>query len=245
MQTTTFEPTAGQQQLPTTTTSSTTSTSIPAPSRNSLDMREIGDEATWTLSSAKPGNGAVQLRDGNTSTYWQSDGPQPHIILIQFHKRVSLLELALYLDVALDESYTPRHIKVCAGTTRYDLENILDVELNEPMGWTVLSLRKKDAPLKTYCLRISFITMHQNGRDTHVRLIRLFGPRNRQLVNTTSSITTATTNTTTASTTNNRINSPSLANTNNQQQQQRINQGRTLDTMFSETSGNIAGFTLR
>ncbi len=33
--------------------------------------REIGDEAVWTLSSAKPGNGIEQLRDGNTETFWQ------------------------------------------------------------------------------------------------------------------------------------------------------------------------------
>ena len=27
-------------------------------------------------------------RDNNTETYWQSDGPQPHLVNIQFHKKV-------------------------------------------------------------------------------------------------------------------------------------------------------------
>lgn len=41
----------------------------------------------WSLSTAKPGNGVEQLRDGNLETYWQSDGPQPHLVNIQFHKK--------------------------------------------------------------------------------------------------------------------------------------------------------------
>eukprot|EP00961_Rhodomonas_salina_P072781 977862-Rhodomonas_salina.1 len=59
------------------------------------EKREIGGEAVWTLSTAKPGNGVEQLsdnggarRDNNTETYWQSDGPQPHLVNIQFHKKV-------------------------------------------------------------------------------------------------------------------------------------------------------------
>ena len=44
--------------------------------------REIGDLAVWTLSSAKQGNGVEQLRDNQISTFWQSDGQQPHFISI-------------------------------------------------------------------------------------------------------------------------------------------------------------------
>jgi anaphase-promoting complex subunit 10 len=33
--------------------------------------REIGDEAVWSLSTAKPGNGVQQLRDGNLDSFWQ------------------------------------------------------------------------------------------------------------------------------------------------------------------------------
>ncbi len=36
-----------------------------------VDRREIGNEAVWTLSSAKPGNGVAQLRDNNNDTFWQ------------------------------------------------------------------------------------------------------------------------------------------------------------------------------
>jgi hypothetical protein len=53
----------------------------------STEEREIGQMAVWSLSTAKPGNGVEQLRDDNIDTYWQSDGPQPHLINIQFHKK--------------------------------------------------------------------------------------------------------------------------------------------------------------
>ncbi|KRX10263.1 Galactose-binding domain protein [Pseudocohnilembus persalinus] len=65
--------------------------------------REIGDDAVWTLSSAKPGNGVDQLRDDNTNTFWQSDGTQPHYINIQFHKkmRVQVNKFVYHIDIIL------------------------------------------------------------------------------------------------------------------------------------------------
>ena len=143
------------------------------------DRKELGDEATWTLSTAKVGNGAHQLRDGSTSTYWQSDGAHPHWILVQFHRRVAVTEVALYLDHQLDESYTPRRVRVCAGNSPAELEPVAEVELNEPTGWVVIPLGFGSAvvPLRTFCVRISLLQMHQNGMDTHVRLVRVYGPR--------------------------------------------------------------------
>lgn len=40
----------------------------PLPVADDIDadgMREVGDDAVWSLSTAKPGNGVVQLRDNN------------------------------------------------------------------------------------------------------------------------------------------------------------------------------------
>jgi len=60
---------------------------LAAAHRATMEEREVGQMAVWSLSTAKPGNGVEQLRDDNTDTYWQSDGPQPHLINIQFHKK--------------------------------------------------------------------------------------------------------------------------------------------------------------
>lgn len=144
-------------------------------------LRELGHDAIcWQLSSAKPGNGVEQLRDGLDS-YWQSDGnSQPHWIQVHFARRMSLSHVCLYLDYTLDESYTPRRIQVSVGMTNHELVDAMRVvEVQEPNGWCILPLDLfEDCVIKTHVVRISILSMHQNGRDTHVRLVRLFGPRN-------------------------------------------------------------------
>uniref|UniRef100_A0A453A0D8 DOC domain-containing protein n=1 Tax=Aegilops tauschii subsp. strangulata TaxID=200361 RepID=A0A453A0D8_AEGTS len=54
------------------------------------DMREMAKTAAWSVSSCKPGNGVASLRDDSLDTYWQSDGAQPHLVNIQFQKKVQL-----------------------------------------------------------------------------------------------------------------------------------------------------------
>ncbi|CAK4721007.1 hypothetical protein LEN26_002213 [Aphanomyces euteiches] len=148
-------------------------------------MREIGDEAVWTLSSAKPGNGVHQLRDDDMNTYWQSDGMQPHLINIQFDKKMTVQEVALYLDYKKDESYTPKTLVIRAGTTFHDLVDIKTHSIAEPNGWVTIPLQQVVAtatssyekPLRTFFLQIAVTAMHQNGRDTHIRQVKIFAPR--------------------------------------------------------------------
>lgn len=149
------------------------------------NKREIGREvACWRLSSAKPGNGVAQLRDGNVDTYWQSDGIQPHLISIQFQKRRAVCDIAFYLDYKLDESYTPKTISILCGTTAHDLREVRTVDLEEPNGWVVISLADTDEGggdhraqaggaqqyLRAHFVQVMIKSMHQNGRDTHVRI---------------------------------------------------------------------------
>jgi anaphase-promoting complex subunit 10 len=178
----------------------TTLTSLSDPDR-ALKVREIGNDAVWSLSTAKPGNGVTQIRDSSADTYWQSDGGQPHLINIHFLKRKSVCEIAFYLDYSQDESYTPKKISIRAGITFHDLEEIKEVELNEPVGWVSVPLyaepdpldedddndvdmdmnsesrNRRRKPVRTYLLQVCVVSMHQNGRDTHVRQVKIFGPR--------------------------------------------------------------------
>ncbi|KAH9261693.1 hypothetical protein BASA81_000349 [Batrachochytrium salamandrivorans] len=143
------------------------------------NYREFGEEATWTLSSAKAGNGAEALRNGDTQTYWQSDGMHPHKLTVLFHRRVAIMELALNCNHKLDESYTPKRVRVLAGNVgTQDLELVVEAEL-EPSGWVLIPLfhPKTRTPLRTFVLQVEIVAMMQNGRDTHVRGVRVFGPR--------------------------------------------------------------------
>lgn len=90
-------------------------------------LQNISDEAVWSLSSCKLGKfanfltkerilegfGISQLLDDRNDLYWQSDGPQPHTITIEFQRKTDVSSLLLYLDFKTDESYTPsKYLKI-------------------------------------------------------------------------------------------------------------------------------------
>ncbi|KVH92361.1 Anaphase-promoting complex, subunit 10/DOC domain-containing protein [Cynara cardunculus var. scolymus] len=151
------------------------------------DLREMAKMAAWSVSSCKPGNGVSSLRDDNYETYWQG----VVIILLlsslpafqfDFTKGVLLLLqlVALYVDFNLDESYTPSKISVRAGDGFHNLKEIKTVELVKPTGWVYISLSGNDpreAFVNTFMLQIAILSNHLNGRDTHVRQIKVYGPR--------------------------------------------------------------------
>lgn len=84
--------------------------------------------------------GVDLLRDGRDDTYWQSDGVQPHLITLQFQKKVWVAGIALQTDYKLDESYTPHRISIKAGSCWSDLREIRSVDLVEPQGWVLVPL---------------------------------------------------------------------------------------------------------
>ena len=65
---------------------------------------DIGNLASWSVSSYKVGLGVEALCEDDPAKYWQSDGPQPHYIDIHFSKRVSVERLSIYTDFGLDRS---------------------------------------------------------------------------------------------------------------------------------------------
>mmetsp|Transcript_23903 Transcript_23903/g.28925 ORF Transcript_23903/g.28925 Transcript_23903/m.28925 type:complete len:178 (-) Transcript_23903:495-1028(-) len=141
---------------------------------------EIGKLAVWSVTSAKPGNGVEALRDDNLETYWQSDGGQPHLVNIQFQKKVRLKELEIYADFKQDESYTPNKIAIRAGNSFHDLKEIKVVDLEEPVGWVSFSLTPENSDkeyLRAYFVQLAVLSNHQNGRDTHLRQVKIYGPR--------------------------------------------------------------------
>eukprot|EP00658_Telonema_sp_P-2_P032837 TRINITY_DN24220_c0_g1_i3.p1 TRINITY_DN24220_c0_g1~~TRINITY_DN24220_c0_g1_i3.p1 ORF type:complete len:181 (+),score=29.27 TRINITY_DN24220_c0_g1_i3:237-779(+) len=146
-------------------------------------LREIGDQAVWTLSTAKPGNGVEQLRDDSTETYWQSDGTQPHFVNIQFHKKMRIERISFYTDYRIDESYTASKLSIREGNDLDDLHEVKLVELEEPSGWVHVDLSSPEAStypgevLRAHFIQIAIIANHQNGKDTHMRQIKIFGPR--------------------------------------------------------------------
>lgn len=50
------------------------------------------------------------------------------------------------------------------------------VELDEPYGWVNIELKVDDQCIKTFMIQLAVLGNHQNGRDTHIRQIKVFAP---------------------------------------------------------------------
>lgn len=142
---------------------------------------DLSGLAKWTASSSKPGHGVEMLRDGTYTTWWQSDGCLPHHIDVQFSKRVKLNHVSLFCDYVEDESYTPRSLTIYCGSGPYDLVCVHRYTLDKPEGWSCLLLDRSPHPqygsLSCWYVRIEINSNHQNGKDAHIREIRMLGPR--------------------------------------------------------------------
>lgn len=163
-------------------------------------LKEISSLASWTVSTAKPGNGVAALRSPDTSLFWQSDGPQPHLLSIHFFKLVSIVHMRIYLDFENDESYTPTKIQFLAGMGVHDLQVFAELTFEQPMGWIPVDFSnvgtiepddedddgqgasnrkkeidwKKQPVLRAFLVQVKILENHQNGKDTHLRAVQLF-----------------------------------------------------------------------
>lgn len=71
----------------------------------------------------------------------------------------------------------PYRISIRCGTHFNDLQEIEVVDLHEPTGWLLIPLKDiHDRPVRTYMVQIAVLSNHQNGRDTHMRQIKIHSP---------------------------------------------------------------------
>ena len=68
-------------------------------------------------------------------------------------------------------------ISIRCGTHFNDLQEIEVVDLHEPSGWLLIPLKDiQERPIRTYMVQIAVLSNHQNGRDTHMRQIKIHSP---------------------------------------------------------------------
>ncbi|KAF8322630.1 galactose-binding like protein [Clavulina sp. PMI_390] len=150
-------------------------------------LPDIGHLANWMVSSHKLGFDASCLQDDDPDTFWQSDGPQPHSITLQFMKKVLIQKLAINLNIVSDDSYTPIRLLIRAGTSLYDLQDVKTVSFDKPMGWIPFDIGVERAgkdsmrPLNVYVVQIIIAANHMNGKDTHVRGLKVLGAKEARL----------------------------------------------------------------
>jgi len=134
--------------------------------------------------------------------FWQSDGPQPHVLNIHFFKVVAIAHMRVNIDYQLDESYTPTRICFLAGTGHHDLTPVCDMRLDQPKGWLDVDLSNVGGEpddgedmeyedeaipqgdptrpsigrntLRCMLVQVRVAENHQNGKDTHLRGLQIF-----------------------------------------------------------------------
>ncbi|KAI1381170.1 anaphase-promoting complex, subunit 10-domain-containing protein [Hypoxylon crocopeplum] len=142
-------------------------------------LKEISNLASFTVSTYKPGCGVKELLDNDVNQFWQSDGPQPHRLNIHFIKRVEIRALRLYLDYELDESYTPTRIQISAGFGPNQTIQFTNMDLTMPKGWIDVPIAGAGGgadsnSLSCWFVRVNVLENHQNGKDTHIRGIKVY-----------------------------------------------------------------------
>lgn len=146
---------------------------------DAMGLVDIGMIAAWDVSSYKKGYGTTEMRKDDPQLYWQSDGSLPHSLDILFSKKVEISRVCVYINCSLDESYTPHRLELLAGTGYFDLQKVATLELRKPIGWFHFetSHLSDDGILRPYLLRIKIYSNHDNGKDSHIRGVRVMAPK--------------------------------------------------------------------
>lgn len=134
--------------------------------------------AFWKASSFKPSNPIECAIDDEPTTFWQSDGLQPHKIDVHFSKRVDITQIALYFCLVTDESYTPELFKIYTGFSPSDASLYKSYVVKNVNGWVLITFngnRPSDDLLRCRFLQIQILSNHENGKDSHLRGIKIFG----------------------------------------------------------------------
>jgi anaphase-promoting complex subunit 10 len=109
----------------------------------------------------------------------RSDGPQPHKLTVYFVKRVGIRDIRFYVDYNDDESYTPTKIVFKSGTSENNLVEFAVMELTAPVGWQQVPVAGAGGgpdgnTLVSYVFQMQILENHQNGKDTHLRGIKIY-----------------------------------------------------------------------
>ncbi|EMT73208.1 Anaphase-promoting complex subunit 10 [Fusarium odoratissimum] len=142
-------------------------------------LKEISNLARFTVSSHKPGNGVEELKSDDLKLFWQSDGPQPHKLTMYFTKRVGIRDIRFYVDYNEDESYTPTKVVFKAGTSENNLIEFATMALENPSGWQQVPIAGAGGgpdgnTLVAWVVQMQILENHQNGKDTHLRGIKIY-----------------------------------------------------------------------
>lgn len=96
-----------------------------------------------------------------------------------FTRRVDIRDIRFYVDYNEDESYTPTKVVFKAGTGENNLIDFATMALDNPVGWQQVPVAGAGGDpdgntLVAWVLQMQILENHQNGKDTHLRGIKIY-----------------------------------------------------------------------
>jgi anaphase-promoting complex subunit 10 len=87
--------------------------------------------------------------------------------------------IRFFVDYQEDESYTPTKIVFKSGTSENNLIEFATMNLDSPFGWQDVPISGAGGDpdgntLVSYVLQMQILENHQNGKDTHLRGIKIY-----------------------------------------------------------------------
>lgn len=122
------------------------------------------------LSSTKPSHGLKELLSPSLEKYWHTNNLLPHFIYLKFPILTYISTINLFLSFEKDDSYTPEDLIIFYNRKR------IRKKLFEPEGMVKLKIGES-----VFDCVVVIRSNHQEGRDSHVRGIRVYGMDNVEL----------------------------------------------------------------
>ncbi|KAG0442215.1 Anaphase-promoting complex subunit 10 [Dictyocoela muelleri] len=122
------------------------------------------------LSSFKRDHGIKELLSQNENLFWHTDDNLPHLLQLSFPRKTYISHVMLQLKFSRDESYTPQEIEIRCGETRDNMIIVNNYIFKEPDGYVRLDIDRK-----CFYVYIIIKANHQDGRDSHVRNVKVYG----------------------------------------------------------------------
>lgn len=92
---------------------------------------------------------------------------------------MGIRDIRFFVDYNEDESYTPTKIVFKSGTSENNLIEFATMNMDSPVGWQQVPVAGAGGGLDgntlvSYVLQMQILENHQNGKDTHLRGIKIY-----------------------------------------------------------------------
>ncbi|OCT92341.1 zinc finger ZZ-type and EF-hand domain-containing protein 1 [Xenopus laevis] len=145
---------------------------IPSSDEESLQFKTV-TKCYSQIETSSHASDIYKMTNGETSSYWQSDGSaRSHWIRLKMKPDVVLRQLSIAVSAA-DQSYMPQHVGVAAGRNPSNLQEVREVHIPSHITGYVTLL--ENANINQMYVQINIKRCLSDGCDTRIHGLRAVG----------------------------------------------------------------------